>query len=1264
MALEAVIVYLTINHFCMSLKYFSAALFFLLSMQASAFNVTFRLQMTGVNGFTTPEVNGTFNGWCGACNPLSDADGNGVWETTIQLPAGYFEYKFAADNWAQQETLPVGAVCTATTGPYTNRTLSITSDIVLPVVCWGSCSSCSNFNVTFQVNMAAVAGYSTPYVSGSFNNWCGNCNAMSDPDGDQIFTATLPLFSGFYEYKFSYDNWAGSESLLPGSSCTVTNYGYTNRFVTVTQNQTQPLVCWASCEGPTASGSPTPQVQIALTSGSNPSCEGTELVFTASATNLTSTPIYQWRVNGSPVGGNSNTLTTHGILNGQAVTCQLLGGAGCGSTDGAVSNAITILRESPVTPSVSITASSNFPVCSNQSIAFTATPINGGNSPAYQWKVDGINVGTNSSTFNPTSLLQGQVVTCQMTSNAACHAAPWNMIWNDEFNGASLDATKWFPETGASGWGNNEWQNYTGTSNNVQFSDGQLHIVARNDGPPGLQYSSARLITKNRFSFKYGRVSGRLQIPLGQGIWPAFWMLGANFDQVSWPSCGEIDIMEHINNENKIYGTTHWNNGGLNSNSGSIVTGVTGFHEYTVEWDSLSIRFFMDGALYHTHNSSVSNGSLDEFSKPFFLLLNVAIGGNWPGYPNATTVFPVSMDVDFVRVWQRNGAATSSPVTSNSIVASIVQPTVWFVDSDGDGYGSNTATIASCAQPVGYVANNTDCNDALAAINPAASENCTTNFDDNCNAQVNEGCCTSPPSAPAAITGPFGVCRNSTGNVFTTPAVSGATSYQWTLPTGATGSSTTNSITLSFGSTYNTGNLSVRAVGPCGTSTAFTRSVVAFTAVPAAPASISGPSAGVCANSTQTYTCASVAAAASYQWTAPTNATIVSGQGTQTVTVSFASNFGANGTLSVRSQNCFGLSNTRTLVVYNIPATPGAISGTATNVCSGAVLSYSIAAVPGATSYLWTAPANTTISSGQGTTSISLTIGASFTGGSLAVRAVSSCGQSAQRTFSLSRNPSAPAAIVGQTSNLCGGGQYTYSIPAVSGATSYVWTVPAGCTIVTNNGTSIVMNVPSTFTTGTLTVQAVNLCGGSAARNASLTRLPATPASITGPASVCPNQVGVNFTTPAVTGVTQLWTVPTGVTITAGQNTTSMTCTWGTAAGSVTLRSVNACGQSAALSRAVTLLTCMEEEGGLPTESRLEALEVYPNPNDGAFTVRSASSGMYRIISSTGQTVFEMNLNESNNFSFEVGGLSTGIYFLVGGSDGHYVQQKVVVTNR
>jgi PKD repeat protein len=517
------------------------------------------------------------------------------------------------------------------------------------------------------------------------------------------------------------------------------------------------------------------------------------------------------------------------------------------------------------------------------------------------------------------------------------------------------------------------------------------------------------------------------------------------------------------------------------------------------------------------------------------------------------------------------------------------------------------------------------------------------------------------PATPTVINGAYGACRNSTGNVFWTPEIPGATSYQWTLPVGASGSSTTNSITLSFSSGYSTGNLSVRAVGPCGTSATYSRAIYALTSAPAAPNTISGPVADVCPNTVQTYTCSAVAAATSYQWTAPTNATIVSGQGTQTVTISFAANFGTSGVVSVRSQNCAGTSTSaRTLTVYSIPGTPGTITGQTTNVCPGSVLSYAIAAVPGASSYQWTAPANATITSGQGTASITLSVGSAFTSGTLSVRAISTCGQSALRSLGLSKNPAALSTMAGQTTNLCGGGQFTYSVTAGSGIISYNWSVPSGCSIVFNNGNQILLNIPSTFTTGTLSVTATNSCGGIAIRSVSLTRLPATPASITGPTSVCPNQTGVAYSTTAQGTNTFTWTVPTGSTIASGQGTNGITANWGSAAGSVTVKANNACGSSGTRSLSVGLATCIEQN---PSDAmRGAVIDVYPNPSTGQFTVRSEDAGEYFLVNSVGQIIEVIKLNASNSFRYDVIGLSTGVYFLTGTSGKTVTSEKIVVT--
>jgi hypothetical protein len=209
--------------------------------------------MQNVTGFTTPEVNGTFNNWCGGCFTMSDANGDNIWEATTQLAAGNYEFKFAYDSWAGSEQLNAGDPCTITTGGFTNRALVVSADAVLPVVCWASCSDCGSVatpvDVTFQVDMSQYLGtFTTPEVNGTFNNWCGGCAPMTDVNGDNKWEITIPLVPGTYEYKFAYDSWAGQENLVDGSTCTITTGGFTNRAITVIAAETLPAVCWESCE--------------------------------------------------------------------------------------------------------------------------------------------------------------------------------------------------------------------------------------------------------------------------------------------------------------------------------------------------------------------------------------------------------------------------------------------------------------------------------------------------------------------------------------------------------------------------------------------------------------------------------------------------------------------------------------------------------------------------------------------------------------------------------------------------------------------------------------------------------------------------------------------------------------------------------------------------------------------------------------------------------------------------------------------------------
>ncbi|GAB4200127.1 MAG: hypothetical protein OHK0022_20980 [Roseiflexaceae bacterium] len=265
-------------------------------------------------------------------------------------------------------------------------------------------------------------------------------------------------------------------------------------------------------------------------------------------------------------------------------------------------------------------------------------------------------------------LLALVAVQAALLAPAPAQAQSWNLVWSDEFNGTSVSSSNWTFETGGGGWGNNELQYYT-NGQNASVANGILTITARKESGGfncwygTCQYTSTRMITKGKREFQYGRIEARMALPSGQGTWPAFWMLGANFSSVGWPKCGEIDVMEHVNTENRTHGTIHWDaNGYANYGGPSGALDVTQYHVYAVEWNSSAIKWFVDGVQFWEANIQNSVNSTEEFHKPFFLLLNLAIGGNWPGSPNSSTAFPATMRVDYVRVYQQGTATNPTPV--------------------------------------------------------------------------------------------------------------------------------------------------------------------------------------------------------------------------------------------------------------------------------------------------------------------------------------------------------------------------------------------------------------------------------------------------------------------------------------------------------------------------------------------------------------------------------------------------------------------------
>lgn len=225
------------------------------------------------------------------------------------------------------------------------------------------------------------------------------------------------------------------------------------------------------------------------------------------------------------------------------------------------------------------------------------------------------------------------------------------LIWADEFNhNGAPDGSKWNYELGAGGWGNNELEYYTSRPQNVMVKDGVLKITALKENYKGSDYTSARILTKGKFSFKYGRVEVRAKLPSGVGTWPAIWMLGSNVDSAHWPACGEIDIMEHLGRDmHTIYGTLHYpeHYGDHANGKTTPIKDATQFHIYGLEWSPSVIKISVDGKVYQT----VPNSPDIPFNHNFFIILNEAMGGNFGG-PVDPKVTKATMEIDYVRVYQ------------------------------------------------------------------------------------------------------------------------------------------------------------------------------------------------------------------------------------------------------------------------------------------------------------------------------------------------------------------------------------------------------------------------------------------------------------------------------------------------------------------------------------------------------------------------------------------------------------------------------------
>ena len=365
----------------------------------------------------------------------------------------------------------------------------------------------------------------------------------------------------------------------------------------------------------------------------------------------------------------------------------------------------------------------------------------------------------------------------------------WNLVWADEFNGTTLDATKWTPQTGGSGWGNNELQNYTNRAENIDISAGTLKIIARAEAFGGNNYTSARLRTIQKGDWTYGRFEARMKLSTAQGMWPAFWMMPTDDVYGTWPNSGEIDIMELIGTyPSRSYATMHTSSATpyVSTSSGenynlSSGTFSDAFHDFSVEWSPNELKWFVDGVLFATKTPANFNGFPWRFDKDFHLILNLAVGGNWPGLPNGTTVFPQTTEIEYVRVYQKNGdlavrglAMVTPTSTSNYKVPSVASTNYnWSVPTgativSGQGTSEIAVTWGATSGNV-TCAISTPCGatSASKAVNVTANTLQNWSFEtnlNNWNTSANSGAAAtfSSPTDPNAPNGTRIACVNTT----------------------------------------------------------------------------------------------------------------------------------------------------------------------------------------------------------------------------------------------------------------------------------------------------------------------------------------------------------------------------------------------------------------------------------------------------------------------------------------------------------------------
>jgi hypothetical protein len=640
-------------------------------------------------------------------------------------------------------------------------------------------------------------------------------------------------------------------------------------------------------------------------------------------------------------------------------------------------------------------------------------------------------------------------------------------------------------------------------------------------------------------------------------------------------------------------------------------------------------------------------------------------------------------------VWSVNGQTYTQSGTYSSvngchteILNATINPTItYYADADGDGYGISSNSVSNCTgAPAGYAAFAGDCNDTNNTIYPTAVEICFNNIDEDCDGLIDENCvCSNPPTAFAGSN--LNACEAQAVNLNGSIG-GGATTATWS--TSGTGTFSPNANTLN--ATYipsladaTTGSvtLSLTTDAPVPCTPATSSITVNVTPLPINAGTVSGL-ADVCApgSSIFEYSLAPVPGTPSYTWTVSAGISLVGNATGTSIGVKFIDTFvqnGLSGQICVKANNsnvcasavqsCMNVS-----AQVSTPSNPSSISGPQT-ACPGDIATYTISSINRASGYNWTLPSGTTVLSGANSNIITVQYPQNFTATTIMVSGANACGFGNTRSRNVGvNNLSAPRRIDGPVDGLCGATNAVFSVPAISGATSYTWTLPAGATITgSSTGRSIMVNFTgASVSSGNITAAAVNNCGTGNARSISIKLAPTTPGSISGSTTVCTGSTE-NYSVSTVQGASSYtWTVPGGATIISGAGTKAITVVHSStpsANGIVTVRASNNCGLSTVKVRAVNNIAC-PRNGQTGTISMV----AYPNPTRDILNVEFATDNdevtIVKMIDASGRLIHTETINAvsgANRTSIQVSDFAKGVYLLQLESNNKFEKLRVIV---